>query len=77
MLMSRYVRKTKLALLTAFALAGGTVFTSCGWTDIRDSLIAGSLGAVEGASANWIGGLLIDFNEWIDPFPDAPLIDTP
>ena len=69
MWMARCVRKTKMALFMAFALAGGTVFTSCTMTDVKDNLIAGSLAAVRGAATNWIGSLFVDFTEFVQPFP--------
>lgn len=77
MSMSRFVRKTKLAALAAFAVAGGTMFGGCGLSDIKNNLVDGALAAVKGASTDFIGSFLVDFNEWIDPIPDAPLIDTP
>ena len=72
----RYWIRVKLAVLTTFAVTGGAMFTSCGLSDIRDNLIAGALGAVEGAAANWVDGLLIDANEIFEATPDNP-IDTP
>jgi hypothetical protein len=71
------MRKTRAALIAACMMGGCTMFSSCGLTDIRDNVVSGALGAVEVASADFVGSLLIDFNEWIEPTPDAPLIDTP
>ena len=71
-----FARKAKLALVTAMAFGGGTLFTSCGLTDIRDNLIAGALSGVKGTASTWIDGLLPDFNEFIEAIPDDP-IDTP
>ena len=76
MMSRRIARKAKLTLVAAMALVGGTVFTSCGLTDIRDNLISGALSGVKGAASNWIDGLLPDFNEFIEAVPDNP-IDTP
>ena len=50
----RFARKAKLALAMAMALAGGTVFTSCGLSDIKNNLIAGALGAVKTVTQNWV-----------------------
>ena len=75
MLNARLVRRVRIALLTTFA-AGSTMFASCGMADIRDNLIAGSLAGFKGAATNWVGGFLINFNEFWEPFPDNP-IDTP
>ena len=72
MLRACSVRKVKLGLLTTFAVAGGTVFSSC-VTDMRDSIVAGSLSALEATANNWISGLLIDFNELFDPLFDFPI----
>jgi len=75
MLRVRFLRKVTLALLTTSALAGGTVFTSCGPTDIRDNLLAGALAGVKGAATNWIDGLLPDFNEFVGAIPKTPVIN--
>ncbi len=74
MWMARYVRKTKMALFMAFALAGGTVFASCTMTDIKDNLIAGSLAAVKGAATNWVSSLFVDFTEFVEPLPGQYII---
>jgi len=76
MLNRHFARKAKPALGVAMALAGGTLFTSCGLTDVRDNLIAGVLAGVKGSATTWVDGLLPDFNEFIEAVPDNP-IDTP
>lgn len=69
-----FSEKMKAALAAAGILAGGTV-SSCA-TDIRDSLVSGALGAVKGASGDFVDGLIIDVNEIFEATPDEP-IDTP
>lgn len=76
MFSSGFLRKAKLAVMTTFIAAGSTVFSSCGWTDVRDNLVAGALDAVSGASENWISSLIIDMNEIFEATPDTS-IDTP
>jgi|GEM_PF-2665914 len=75
MLSKSIVRRTKFALMAA-VLGGGTLFSSCGINDIQDNLIAGALAGVKGAATNWVDGLLIDFNEFVEAIPDNP-VDTP
>lgn len=75
MIKLRFLHRAKLAAMTAL-LAGGTLFTSCGLTDIRDNLVAGALSGVKGAASGWVDGLIPDFNEFIEAIPDNP-IDTP
>jgi len=77
MLKSRTLVKMNAAAIACALLAGGTLFSGCNITDIRDSLITGSLSAVQGAANDVVGSLLIDFNELFESIPDAPLIDTP
>ena len=36
------MRRMKMTLLAALAAAGGTMFSSCGWADIRNNFIAGT-----------------------------------
>jgi hypothetical protein len=74
---TKWMYKIRIAMLTACMMVGGTMFSGCGLTDIRDNLVSGALGAIEGASENFVGSLIIDFNEWIESVPDAPLVDTP
>lgn len=76
MLKMRFARKAKLALLSTFAVAGSTMFSSCGMGDIWDNMVAGALAGVKGATTNWVDGLIIDFNEFVEATPDTP-IDTP
>ncbi len=47
MLNSSRIMRIKLALLTAAALSGSTLFASCGLTDIRKNIVEGSLDFVE------------------------------
>jgi len=77
MLKSLTLLKINTAVIACAMLVGGTLFSGCNISDIRDSLIAGSLSAVQGAANDVVGSLLIDFNEIFDPTPDAPLVDTP
>ena len=77
MLKSRTLVKINAAAIACAMLVGGTLFSGCNITDIRDSLIAGSLSAVEGAANNAVGSLLINFNEIFESTPDNPLVDTP
>ena len=72
---ARFLRKMRFAVLSV-CVAGGTMFTSCGLTDIRDNLISGALGGIEGAAENWVSALIIDLNEIFEATPDTP-IDTP
>lgn len=69
-------RKVKLAS-AAMMLAGGSLFTSCGLSDIKDNLIAGSLAGVKSFATDFVDSLLINFNEIFDATPDNPLIPTP
>jgi hypothetical protein len=71
------LRNSRWAMMFFMAAAGSTVFSSCGLSDIKDSLVEGSLAGVKGAATNWVDGFILDLNELIDPFPDAPLVDTP
>jgi hypothetical protein len=73
----RKVCKVKLSLLTTLAITGGTLFTSCGLTDLKDNLIAGALAGVKNAATNWVDGAIMDLNEIVEATPDNPLIDTP
>jgi len=77
MLKSRILVKVKAIAIACAMLVGGTLFSGCNITDIRDSLIAGSLGAVQSAANNAVGSLIINFNELFESTPDNPLVDTP
>ncbi|UCE59530.1 MAG: hypothetical protein JSU63_19065 [Phycisphaerales bacterium] len=41
-------RRMKAAMLTAVVAVGGTVFASCGWTDLRYNFVAGTQAFVKG-----------------------------
>jgi len=77
MLKSRIQAKVNAAAVACAMLVGGTLFSGCNVTDIRDSLIQGGLGAVQDAANNAVGSLLINFNEIFEATPDNPLVDTP
>jgi hypothetical protein len=47
-----------MALLAALATAGGTVFSSCGWADIRHNIIAGTETFIRGYTADLWDALL-------------------
>ena len=74
---SRILAKVNAVAIACAILVGGTLFSGCNITDIRDSLIAGSLSAVQNAANNAVGSLLINFNEVFEATPDTPLVDTP
>ncbi len=56
--------RSKLGILTALMLTGGTLLSSCGWTDVRLNLIAGTLAAVRGVATDWVAAF----------FPPAPTV---
>ncbi|GAF99873.1 unnamed protein product [marine sediment metagenome] len=45
------LKKAKLALLTAMAVTGGTVFGGCSWADVQKQVWQGTLGFVNGYTA--------------------------
>ena len=45
------LKKAKLALLTAMAVTGGTVFGGCSFADVQKQLWQGTLGFVNGYTA--------------------------
>ena len=58
MLNRRIAQRMKLAALVAAALAGGTTYTSCGMSDVRDNMIAGTLTYVKTSTTEmWTSAL--------------------
>jgi hypothetical protein len=56
----------KSTLLAAMTVAGGTVFTSCGMTDIRHNVVAGTMSFVEGYTTDMFYALFPPAGELID-----------
>jgi hypothetical protein len=78
MLVRRVRRMIRVAAMsTALFTSGSLLLWGCGLSDIRDSAVDGGLSAVQGAVNNWVGALLINLNEFIDPFPDNAVVPTP
>ncbi len=66
------LKKAKLAVLTTMAVAGGTMFSSCGWTDVQKNLYAGTLSFVNDyAWSVWaeVVPAPAEYIDW-DLFPD-------
>jgi hypothetical protein len=52
------VSRVKIVVMIAAAFAGGTAYTSCGMSDIRDNLVAGTLTYVKSATTEmWTSSL--------------------
>lgn len=54
MLQTRFVHRIKAVLLTTMVVAGGTMFTSCGILDLRNTVIAGTQTFLQ----NYVAGFL-------------------
>jgi len=71
MSMTRLVRSTKLGLMAA-TLAAGTVFgASCGLSDIKDNLVAGSLNFVKSYTADAWDLIIPNLNELFPAIPSS------
>lgn len=68
---SRVQLGIKAAFVACCTLGAGTVFAPCSLTDLRDSVIKGGLGAVEGAAKDALDSILVNFNEFFSPIPPA------
>jgi len=66
------LKKAKLAVLTTMAVAGGTMFGSCGMTDIQKNLYAGTLNFVQGYMVAVLDAVVPPPADYIDfdLFPD-------
>jgi hypothetical protein len=56
--------RIKALLLTASIMSTGTLLATCGLTDVRNTVVAGSLSGVQSVAASWISAL----------FPPAPAV---
>ena len=66
------LKKAKLAVLTTMAVAGGTMFGSCGMTDVQKQLYAGTLNFVQGYMVQVWDAVVpapAEYIDW-DLFPD-------
>lgn len=66
MLNARSVRRMKSTLLATMAVAGGTLFTSCGAADVRLNVVGGAMSFVKGYTADLFSALLPPADELID-----------
>ena len=67
---SRILSKARMGAFLCATLAGGTLFSGCSLTDVRDSLVDGSLSAIQGAASNVVDSILVNFNEFFAPIPE-------
>lgn len=56
--MTKSTRRTKLAAMVALTAMGGSLMASCGLTDIRHNLVAGTLAGFKGVTTSWWTALL-------------------
>jgi len=71
------LRRARVLFMGASILVTGSLFgAGCSLEALRDSAWEGVLSAVEGAGANLVDGLIINFNEFFESTPDNS-IDTP
>jgi hypothetical protein len=50
--------RIKLALLAMTMVGPGMLLATCGMTDVRQNVVAGTLSGVQSVTASWIASLL-------------------